>query len=91
MAKLTAHRVRQIRKKTRFSRPEFARALWVARKTVREWETGGRSPVGAHRRLLLLYDHGLSNRYFHQTLSDPRARDPLFLLYRLLEPLYGSP
>jgi DNA-binding XRE family transcriptional regulator len=90
MARLTARRVRKIRKKSGFSRKEFARALWVARKTVNEWEAGGRTPVGAHHRLLLLLEHGLSNPSFRSALRDPRAGDPLFLLYRLLEPLYGS-
>lgn len=90
MARLTAHRVRKIRKRLGFSRDEFARTLWVARKTVDEWEAGGRTPVGMHHRLLLLLEHGLLNRSFRTTLRDPRAADPLFLLYRLLEPLYGS-
>jgi transcriptional regulator with XRE-family HTH domain len=90
MAKLTARRVRAIRGKLGFSRNEFARALWVGRKTVYEWEAGRRSPVGMHRRLLLLLEHGLLSRSFRTSLRDPRAADPLFLLYRLLEPLYES-
>jgi transcriptional regulator with XRE-family HTH domain len=87
--RLTAHRIRKIRTKSGFSRKEFARALWVGRNTVREWEVGGRTPVGMHHRLLLLLEHGLLNRSFRATLRNPRAADPLFLLYRLLELFYG--
>jgi transcriptional regulator with XRE-family HTH domain len=90
MARLTAQRVRTIREKLGFSKDEFARALWVARKTVCEWEAGSRTPVGMHHRLLLLLEHGLLNRSFRTSLRDPRTADPLFLLYRLLEPLYES-
>lgn len=89
MARLTAHRVRKIRKKSGFSRDEFARALWVAPKTVNEWEAGRRTPVGVHHRLLLLLEHGLLDHSFKTALRDPCAADPLFLLYRLLEPLYA--
>jgi len=90
MARLSASRVRKLRKELNFTRREFARAMWVASKTVKEWETGGRTPVGAHHRLLLLLEHGLSNPSFRSALRDPRADDPLFLLYRLVEPLYVS-
>jgi transcriptional regulator with XRE-family HTH domain len=90
MSRLSATRIRKIRKELNFTREEFARVLWVARKTVDEWESGGRNPVGAHRRLLLLLEHGLSTPSFRTTLRDPRAEDPLFLLFRLLEPLYRS-
>ena len=90
MASLSANRVRNIRKELRFTRKEFARALWVALKTVREWESNGRRPVGAHHRLLLLFEYGLSTPSFRSALRDSRAGDPLFLLYRLLEPLYRS-
>jgi DNA-binding transcriptional regulator YiaG len=90
MARLSVSRVRKIRRELKFTRKEFARALWVASKTVNEWESGSRTPVGAHHRLLLLLEHGLSNASFKSALRDPRAGDPLFLLYRLLELLYGS-
>jgi DNA-binding XRE family transcriptional regulator len=90
VVRLTASRVRKIRKESGFSREEFARTLWVALKTVQEWESNGRTPVGVHHKLLVLLEHGLSNPSFRTALRDPRAADPLFLLYRLLEPLYGS-
>jgi transcriptional regulator with XRE-family HTH domain len=90
MSRFSATRIRKIRKELNFTREEFARVLWVARKTVDEWESGGRKPVGAHRRLLLLLEHGLSTPSFRTTLRDPRSEDPLFLLFRLLEPLYRS-
>ncbi len=90
MARLSASRVRRLRKELKFTRREFARALWVAQKTVTEWESGRRTPVGAHHRLMLQLEHGLSNPSFRSALRDPRAGDPLFLLYRLLESIYGS-
>ena len=90
MATLSAARIRKIRKELDFTRAEFARILWVALKTVDQWESGGRKPVGAHRRLLLLLEHGLSTPSFRATLHDSRAEDPLFLLFSLLEPLYRS-
>lgn len=90
MSRFSATRIRKIRKELNFTREEFARVLWVARKTVDEWESDGRKPVGAHMRLLLLLEHGLSTPSFRTALSDPRAGDPLFLLYRLIEPFYQA-
>jgi len=90
MRGLSAARVRKIRKELNFTREQFASVLWVALKTVDEWESGGRKPVGAHRRLLLLLEHGLTTPSFRTALLDPRADDPLFLLYGLLEPLYQT-
>ena len=90
MSKFSAGRIRKIRKELDFTREEFARVLWVALKTVDQWESGGRNPVGAHRRLLLLLEHGLSTSSFRAALRDPRAEDPLFLLFCLVEPLYRS-
>ena len=90
MRGLSAARVRKIRKELNFTQEQFARVLWVALKTVDEWESGGRKPAGAHRRLLLLLEHGLTTPSFRTALRDPRADDPLFLLYGLLEPLYQT-
>jgi transcriptional regulator with XRE-family HTH domain len=90
MTGFSAARIRQIRKELNFTREQFARVLWVALKTVDAWESGGRKPAGAHRRLLLLLEHGLTSPSFRTALRDPRADDPLFLLYGLLEPLYQT-
>jgi DNA-binding XRE family transcriptional regulator len=90
MSKFSGTRVQKIRQGLNFTPKELARVLWVARKTVDAWESGDRTPVGAHRRLLLLLEHGLSTPSFRTALRDPRAEDPLFLLFRLVEPLYRS-
>lgn len=90
MSKFSAARIRKIRRELDFTREEFACVLWVALKTVDDWESGGRKPAGAHRRLLLLLEHGLSKSSFRAALRDPRAEDPLFLLFRLIEPLYRT-
>jgi hypothetical protein len=43
-----------------------------------------------HRRMLMLLETALSNPRFKSLVGDPRARDPLFALYRVLEPLYDG-
>jgi len=88
MVKMTPGRIRKIRKLLGFSRVEFARTLWAARSTVDQWESGDFAPVGMHHRLLVLLEQGLENPSFRSALQDSRTSDPMFLLYRLLEPLY---
>ena len=90
MRKLTPSRIRKIRRTLGMSKREFGHILWAARTTVEEWESGERAPVGMHHRLLILLEKGLANPPMRVTLMDVRARDPMLLLYRLLEPLYGS-
>jgi DNA-binding transcriptional regulator YiaG len=87
---MSPRRIRQIRRTLGFSRRDFARTLWAASKTVMEWESGKRSPVGMHHRLLALWEQGLVNSSFRTALQDPRASDPMFLLFRLLRPLYWN-
>ncbi len=90
MRKLTPSRIRKLRRTLGVSRKDFGDVLWAAPPTVRQWETGQCAPVGTHQRLLALLDQALANPSVRLTLMDTRARDPLFLLYRLLEPLYGG-
>ena len=90
MQRLTPSRIRRIRKTLGMSRKEFGRILWAALTTVEQWETGECVPVGTHRRLLLLLEEALADPRFKPIVRDPRANDPLFLLYRLLKPLYTS-
>ena len=90
MRRLTASRIRKIRHSLGFSREEFARALWASLKTVKNWESGYRSPAGAHRGLLILVERSLDRPAFRTALADPRAVDPMFLLYRILKAFYGS-
>jgi transcriptional regulator with XRE-family HTH domain len=73
-----------------FSQEEFARTLWVTYSPINRWEAGRATPFGVHLRILQLIDQNLGKPSFRTMLNDPRARDPMFLLHRLLEPLYGT-
>jgi hypothetical protein len=88
--KLTPSRIRKIRKTLGMSKKEFGHILWAALTTVDQWESGECAPVGMHHRLLVLLEQGLTNPAVRSTLLDKQARDPMFLLYRLLEPIYGG-
>jgi len=90
MQKLTPSRIRKMRRTLGMSRQEFGHVLWAARTTVEQWESGECTPVGMHHRLLTLLERALQSPAIRLTLLDARASDPMFLLYRLLEPLYGS-
>jgi transcriptional regulator with XRE-family HTH domain len=90
MRKLTPNRILRIRKTLGMSKREFGEVLWASPTTVEQWESGESTPVGMHHRLLVLLEKGLANPPVRLTLLDVRAKDPMFLLYRLLEPLYGS-
>src|SRR6202142_2890795 len=89
--KIPAQQIRRIRKAIGFSQEEFARFLWVTYSTLNRWEAGRAAPFGLSLRILGLLEQKLSSRSFRAVLRDPRAADPLFLLYRLLKPRYGSP
>jgi DNA-binding XRE family transcriptional regulator len=88
MPNMTPARVRKIRKALGFSQEDFAHILWITWTTVNRWETGAAVPRGLHLRILQLLDLRLATRSFRATLRDPRAGDPMFLLFRLLEPVY---
>ena len=88
--KLTPRRIRKIRNTLNMSRPKFGHILWAAVTTVEQWETGECLPVGMHRRMLTLLETALKNPRFNSFVGDPRASDPLFVLYRVLEPLYEN-
>jgi DNA-binding XRE family transcriptional regulator len=81
-------RLRKIRKTLDFSQEDFAHILWVTWTTINRWENGAAKPYGIHLRILQLLERGSATRSFRATLEDPRAGDPMFLLYRLLQPLY---
>jgi DNA-binding XRE family transcriptional regulator len=85
---ITPARIRKIRKTLDFSQEDFAHTLWVTWTTVNRWETGAAEPYGFHLRILQLLELQLGTRAFRATLQDPRVSDPMFLLYRLLQPLY---
>ena len=87
---MTPSRVKKIRRMLGFSQEEFARTLWVTYSTVNRWEAGRAAPFGVHLRILQLIEESLATRSFRTVLGDPRATDPMFLLHRLLEPLYGE-
>lgn len=85
---MSPRRIRTIRRALGYSRRDFARTLWAASKTVMEWENGKRSPMGVHQRLLALWEQGLADSRLQSALQDRRASDPMYLLFRLLRPLY---
>ena len=93
MADITPSRIRKIRKALSMSQHDFARVLWVTYSTLSRWELGYAVPFGLHLHILLQLEKQLGGAAFKRILRDPRAEDPLFLLYRLLKPLYtdGKP
>src|ERR1700691_59275 len=88
--KMSASEIRKIRKAMGFSQEEFARFLWVTYSTLNRWEARRAVPFGLHLRILTILQKNVSSPSFRAALRDPRMSDPLFLLYRLLKPLYGS-
>jgi hypothetical protein len=54
------------------------------------WELGYAVPFGLHLRILIQLERQLDSPSFRATLADPRADDPMFLLYRLLKPVYAG-
>lgn len=90
MGGMSPSRVRKIRKTLGLSQEDFARTLWVSYVSLNRWEKGHGVPKGMHLRLLLLLERSLGSASLQAALKDPRAVDPMFLLYRLLEPLYAS-
>lgn len=91
MPTMTPSRVRKIRKALGFSQQDFAHILWVTWTTVSRWESGFAAPSGVHLRILIILDQHLTSRALRLALQDPRSGDPMFLLFRLLEPLYADP
>lgn len=90
MSKMTPTRIRRIRKALGMSQHDFARVLWVTYSTLSRWELGYAAPFGLHLRILMQLERQLARPSFEATLKDPRADDPMFLLYRLLKPLYAT-
>lgn len=88
--KLTPLRIRKMRRALGMSKEDFGRVLWAALTTVEQWESGECAPVGMHYQLLVLIEKSLENRSIRAALRDARTSDPLLLLYRLLEPIYGT-
>ena len=87
---MTPSRVRKIRKALGFSQQDFAHILWVTWSTVNRWESGFAAPSGVHLRILAILDQHLTSPTLRAALRDPRSGDPMFVLYRLLQPLYAD-
>jgi transcriptional regulator with XRE-family HTH domain len=86
---ISAKGIRKIRKAMGFSQEEFARFLWVTYSTLNRWEAARAVPFGLHLQILKILQKDVNGRSFRATLGDVRAVDPLFVLYRLLQPHYG--
>ena len=87
---MSAKRIRQVRAALRLSQSDFARVLWVTYSTLSRWERGLAAPFGMHLEILRLLSRSVSSPSFRSALKDPRSADPMFLLYRLLECVYGD-
>ena len=90
MAHMTPSRIRKIRKTLGMSQHDFARVLWVTYSTLSRWELGYAAPFGLHLHILKELENLLGCPDFMKTLKDPRADDPLFILYHLLKPRYET-
>jgi transcriptional regulator with XRE-family HTH domain len=86
--RVSGREVRKIRKSMGFTQEEFARFLWVTYSTLNRWEAERAEPFGMHLRIIILLQRHLTKPPFRRALMDPRAADPTFLLYRLLEVSY---
>lgn len=89
-ANIDAREIRKLRNTIGFSQEEFSRFLWVTYSTLNRWEAGRAAPFGLHARILTALQQHLHSPSFKAALRDPRARDPLFLLYHLLKLRYGG-
>jgi hypothetical protein len=69
---------------------EFPLFLWVTYSTLNRSEAGRPVPFGMHLRILELLEKHLTTPSFGAALENPRAVDPMFLLYRRLKPVYGK-
>jgi transcriptional regulator with XRE-family HTH domain len=90
MAEMTPNQIRRIRKALGMSQHDFARVLWVTYSTLSRWELGYAVPFGLHLCILIQLKKQLTSPSIRGTLKDPRAEDPMFLLYCLLKPLYAA-
>lgn len=90
MRKMTPAGIRRIRKTLGLSQEEFARTMLVTFGTINRWEVGRTAPLGIHLRMLHLLEESLASGSFKANLHNPRAYDPMFFVYQLLEPLYGQ-
>jgi transcriptional regulator with XRE-family HTH domain len=88
--RLAPGRIRKIRQGSGLSKKEFGRNVWAAERTVARWESGRCVPVGIHYRLLILLEQHLTTPFLRVALRDPRALNPMFLVYRLLKLVYRN-
>lgn len=83
-------RIRELRKTLGFTQEKFAQFLGVTWTTVNRWEAGHTGPTGMPMRVLMLLDKGMTDVTFRSLLKDPRAQDPMFVLYALLGRIYAN-
>ena len=87
---MTPEQIRHLRKSLGFSQEKFAHLLSVSWTTVNRWEAGHSGPTGMAKRILLLLEGRMRSANFRAALVDPRAQDPMFLLYSLLGQVYAN-
>ena len=88
--RITPVRIRRIRTNLGLTQEKFAQVMGTFWTTVNRWESGFAKPCGLSLRLLLLLEKSLRTRPLRDAAEDARSFDPMFVLYRLLEPLYGA-
>lgn len=86
---LTAVRVRSVRTKLGLTQEQLANVLGVTWTTVSRWEGDSSSPTGMPARLLFLLEESVDDRKFLEVLRSSRGRDPLQLVFQLLNGVYG--
>ena len=79
-----------LRKSLGLTQERLAHVLGVTWTTVNRWEAGSSSPTGMPARLLVLLERAATSPEFLAVLGDSRASDPLFLVHRLLNSVYGA-
>jgi len=87
---LTPDRIRSIRKTLGFSQEKLAQLLGVTWTTVHRWEAGATGPTGNSLRILGLLEKATMDPAFDRVLKDPRASDPMYLMYMLLEQYFAG-
>lgn len=87
---VTPERILRIRRALGYTQEKLAQLIGVTWTTVHRWEAGSSSPTGMGLRSLLLLERAIVQPGFQSILRDPRANDPMFVMYSVLSRVYGS-
>jgi len=87
---MTPERILRIRKALGYTQEKFAQIIGVSWTTVHRWEAGSSAPTGTGLRSLLLLERAITDPGFESVLRDPRANDPMFVMYSVLGSVYAN-